>query len=68
MSHNSIDQTKWEETPWGVTKVFIVSTTKNEGIPPRTVELCEIIWSNWSEMRGYNSFCIDPMGKETKQG
>ena len=41
---------------------------RNEGILLRTIELCGIIWNNWSEMRGYNSFCIGPMVKETKQG
>ncbi|XP_050289945.1 uncharacterized protein LOC126728120 [Quercus robur] len=40
---------------------------RNEGIPPRIIELCGIIWSNWSKMGGYNSFCIGPIGKETKQ-
>ena len=68
MSHTSNGYTRWEETPKGATKVFIASTTKNEGIPLRTIELCVIFWSNWSKMEGYNSFCINPMGKETKQG
>ena len=68
MSHTSNDQIRWNETPWGTTKVFIANTIWNKGIPPRTIELCEIIWSNWSEMEDYNSFCIGPMSMETKQG
>ena len=43
-------------------------TTENGDTPPRTIELFGTIWSNWSEMEGYNRFCIGPMGKETKQG
>ena len=68
MSHTLNGQTRWKKTPWGTTKVLIASTTRNEDTPLRIVKFCGTIWSNWPEMKGYNSFCIGPIGKETKQG
>ena len=68
MSHTSNSQTRWGETPWGATKVFIASTTRNEDTPLKTVELCGITWSSQLEMEDYNSFCIGLVGKGTKQG
>ena len=35
MSHSLSGQVRWEETPWGTIRAFIVNNTKTEDIPQR---------------------------------
>lgn len=41
---------------------------QEQGIPPRTAELCGIIWRSLSEKKGYNSSCTSPTSRGTNQG
>ena len=67
MSRSSNGQTRWQETPWSAIKVFIASTTKTKGTPQRTVEICGIIWTSWSEKENWGSFCIILMVSRARQ-
>ena len=67
MSHTLNGQIRWEKTLWSATKAFIANTTRNEDTPQKIVKLWEVIWSSWSERRGWNNFYISPMDKQVRQ-
>jgi len=59
---------KWKKIPRGATRASTANIIRSGGIPSRTAELCEIIWSNLLEKEDYNSLCIGLMGRGTNQG
>ena len=66
-NHSLNGQKRWQETPRGAIRTFIVNITKTRDILQKTVEIYGTIWTSWSERESWSSFCIILVAREARQ-